>query len=86
MKERIRELSFYLPGATLIILGFVVVLFPMLLVALFSTGLILIGITAISAAHKMRKLRRESQWTMVWEPVDPIMGDSLQRVFLYRRW
>jgi hypothetical protein len=86
MKERIRELSFYLPGATLMILGFLIVFFPMLLVALFSAGLILIGMTAISAGHRIRKLRRESQWTMVWEPVDPMMGESLQRVFLYRRW
>lgn len=86
MKERIRELSFYIPGATLMILGFLVVLFPMLLVALFSAGLILVGMTAIFAAHKLRRLRRESQWTMVWEPVDPIMGEGLQRVFLYRRW
>jgi uncharacterized membrane protein HdeD (DUF308 family) len=86
MKERIRELSFYLPGATLIIFGFLVVFFPMLLVALFAAGLILIGMTAISVAHNIRKLRRGSQWTMVWEPVDPIMGESLQRVFLYRRW
>jgi len=86
MKERIRKLTFYLPGATLILLGFLVIFFPMLLVALFSAGLILIGITAISIAHRLRRLRRESQWTMVWEPVDPIMGEWLQRVFLYRRW
>ena len=85
MKEKMRGFSLYLPGATFIMLGLLVVFFPMLLVALFSAALILIGVTAISIAHRLRKLRRESEWTVVWEPVEPFVGDWFDRVFLYRR-
>ena len=46
MKENIKGLSFYLPGSIFIMLGILVVLFPMLLVGLFSVGLILLGIIA----------------------------------------
>ena len=86
MREKMREYSFYLPGATFIMLGLLVVFFPMLLVALFSAALILIGIAAISIAHRLRKLRRDAERTVVWEPVDPHVGEWLQRMFVYRRW
>jgi hypothetical protein len=85
MKEKMRGFSLYLPGATFITLGLLVVFFPMLLVALFSAALILIGVTAISIAHRLRKLRQGSEWTVAWESVDPFVGDRFERVFLYRR-
>ena len=86
MKEDIKGFSVYLPGAILVMLGILVVLFPMLLVGLFSAGLIVLGITAISVAHRLRKWQRNSHWTVAWEPVDPHGEDWLQRVFVYRRW
>lgn len=86
MKERMRGFSVYFPGAVFIMLGILVVFFPMLLVALFSAALILIGITAISVAHRLRKLRRHSQWTVDWEPADSAVEEWLHRVFVYRRW
>ena len=86
MKEDIKGFSIYLPGAILVMLGILVVLFPMLLVGLFSASLIVLGITAISVAYRLRKWQRNSHWTVAWEPVDPYGGDWLQRVFVYRRW
>ena len=86
MKEGIKGFSVYLPGAILVMLGILVVFFPMLLVGLFSAGLILIGITAISVAHYLRKHHRNSHWTVNWEHVDPFVGDWQHRMFVHRRW
>ena len=86
MKEGLKTFSLYLPGAIFIMLGILVVLFPMLLVGLFSAGLIVLGITAISVAHQLRKLQRHSHWKVNWEHVNPFVGDWRNRVFVYRRW
>ena len=86
MSERWKEFSLYLPGAIFVILGMLVVSFPMLLVGMFSAALILFGITAIFVAHQLKKRQRNSHWTVTWEPVDPYMGEWLHRVFLHRRW
>ena len=86
MKEDIKSFSVYLPGAILVMLGILVVLFPMLLVGLFSAGLILIGITAISVAHRLRKYHRNSHWKVNWEHVDPFVKEWPHRVFVHRRW
>ena len=86
MKEGIKGFLVYLPGAIFIMLGVLVVLFPMLLVGLFSAGLIVLGITAISVAHQLRKWQRNSHWTVTREPVDSYAGEWLHRVFVHRRW
>ena len=86
MKEGMKGLSPYLPGAIFIMLGILVVLFPMLLVGLFSAGLIVLGITTISVAHRLRKWQRNPHWTVAWESVDPQVEDWLQRVFVHKRW
>ena len=86
MNGRWNGLSLYFPGTIFVMLGILVVFFPMLLVGLFSAGLILFGITAISVAYRLRKWRRNSHWTMTWEPVDPYVGEWLHRVFVHRRW
>jgi len=86
MKGRFREFSMYIPGATFIMLGLVVLFFPMLLAALFSAALVLVGITAISVAHRLRGSTNDARWNLVWERIDPSAGDGPQRVFLYRRW
>ena len=86
MKNSLRQFLLYLPGAIFIMLGILVVFYPMLLVGLFSAGLIFIGITAISVAHQLRKLQRDSHWTVTWEPVDSYVGNWLHRVFVHRRW
>ena len=86
MKEGVKGFSLYVPGAIFIMLGILVVFFPMLLVGLFSAGLIVLGITALSVAHHLRKWQRDSHWTVAWEPVDPYAEEWLQRVFVYRRW
>ena len=86
MKEGWREFSLYLPGAIFIMLGILVIFSPMLLVGLFSAGLIVLGIAVVSVVHQLRKLRRNSHWTVTWEPVDSYVGDWLHRVFVYRRW
>lgn len=85
MKEGVKGFSLYVPGAIFIMLGILVVFFPMLLVGLFSAGLIILGITAISVAHHLRKWQRNSHWTVAWEPVDPHVEELLQRVFVYGR-
>jgi len=86
MKEGIKGFSLYVPGALFVILGVLVVFFPMLLVGLFSAGLIVLGITAISVAHHLRKHHRNSHWTVTWEDVDPFVRDWQHRVFVRRRW
>mgnify|MGYP001813055746 FL=1 len=86
MKERIKGFSLYVPGALFLILGVLVVFFPMLLVGLFAAGLIVLGITAISVAHHLRKRYRNSHWTVTWEDVDPFVRDWQHRVFVRRRW
>jgi hypothetical protein len=86
MKKSIKGFSLYVPGAIFIMLGILVVLFPMLLVGLFSAGLILIGITAISVAHHLRQRYRSSHWKVNWEHVDPFVEDWQHRVFVRRRW
>jgi hypothetical protein len=78
--------SLYIPGATLIILGLLVIMFPMLLVALFSAGLMLIGIIAISVANRLRRSPNDAHWNVVWDRVDRNAREWPQRVFLYRRW
>jgi hypothetical protein len=86
MKENIKGMSLYLPGALFIMLGILVVFFPMLLVGLFSAGLILIGITGISVAHHLRRRHRNSHWRVSWEHVEPFVEDWQHRVFIRRRW
>jgi uncharacterized membrane protein HdeD (DUF308 family) len=86
MKEGIKGFSLYVPGALLVILGILVVFFPMLLVGLFSAGLILIGIAAISVAHHLRRHHRNSHWTVAWEQVEPFVEGWQHRVFVRRRW
>jgi len=86
MKEGMKEFSLYLPGAIFIMLGILVVFFPMLLVGLLSAGLILVGVTAISVTHRLRKWQRNSHWKVNWEHVDPFVGDWQHRVFVRRRW
>ena len=86
MKEGTKGFSLYVPGTLFIMLGVLVVFFPMLLVGLFSAGLILIGITAISVAHHLRKNHRNSHWKVNWEPVDPFVREWQHRVFVHRRW
>lgn len=86
MSGRWKEFSLYFPGTIFIMLGILVVFFPMLLVALFSACLIVLGVAAISVAHRLRKLRQGNEWTVTWEPVDPFAEEWFDRVFLYRRW
>lgn len=86
MKERIKGFSLYVPGALFVVLGILVVLFPILLVGLFSAGLILIGVTAISVAHQLRKYHRSSLRTVHWEQVDSFLEEWPHRVFVHRRW
>jgi hypothetical protein len=86
MSRRWKELSLYIPGIIFITLGILVVLFPMLLVALISAGLLLVGFTAILVAHRLRKLRQGRERTVVWGPVEPFFGEWFDRVFIYRRW
>lgn len=86
MKESIKGLSLYVPGALFVMLGILVVFFPILLVGLFSAGLIVIGITALSVAHHLRKYQRNSHWTVNWEQVDPFVEEWQHRVFVQRRW
>jgi uncharacterized membrane protein HdeD (DUF308 family) len=86
MNTKWKDISLYLPGVILIILGILVVAFPMLLVALISAGLILIGIAAITMANQLRQLNRRSYWTVDWEPVDRSGSDWLDRMFVHRRW
>ena len=86
MKEGIRGFTLYIPGALFVMLGILVVFFPMLLVGLFSAGLILIGITAISTAHHLRRRHRDSHWTVAWEQVEPFVESWQHRVFVRRRW
>ena len=86
MKEGIKEFSVYLPGAIFVMLGILVVFFPMFLVGLFSAALILIGITAISVVHQLRKYQRDVHRTVHWEYVDPFVKEWPYRVFVHRRW
>ena len=86
MKKGIKKFSPYVPGALFVILGILVVFFPMLLVGLFSAGLILIGITAISVAHHLQKHHRNSHWKVNWEPVGPHVKEWQNRVFVRRWW
>ena len=86
MKEGIKEFSVYLPGAIFVMLGILVVFFPMFLVGLFSAALILIGITAISVAHQLRKYQRNVHRTVHWEYVDQFVKEWPHRVFVHRRW
>ena len=86
MKEGIKGFSAYLPGAILVMLGVLVVFFPMLLVGLFSAGLIVLGITAISVAHRLKKYQSNSHWTVHWEEVDSFVEKWPHRVFVNRRW
>jgi hypothetical protein len=76
----------YLPGTILILLGILVVFFPMLLVALISASLILLGFMAILVAHSLKELRHRGEWTVAWEPVEPFFGKWFDRVLLYRQW
>lgn len=85
MDRKWRGFSLYLPGTIFVVLGILVVLFPMLLIALISAGLMLIGFMGISVAHRVRKLRRGAEWTVVWEPIEPFVGEWFERGFVYRR-
>jgi hypothetical protein len=86
MKESIKGLSLYVPGALFVMFGILVVFFPILLVGLFSAGLIVLGITALSVAHHLRRYQRNSHWTVKWEQVDPFVEKWQHRVFVQGRW
>ena len=86
MKNGMKEFSLYLPGAIFIMLGILVVFFPMLLMGLFSAGLIVLGITAISVAHRLKKYQSNSHWTVHWEEVDSFVEKWPHRVFVNRPW
>ena len=86
MKKGMKGFSLYVPGAIFIMLGILVVFFPMLLVGLFSAGLILIGITAMSLAYHLKKYHSNSHWTVHWEEVDSFVEEWPHRVFVHRRW
>lgn len=85
MSKRWKGFSLYLPGTIFIMLGLLVIFFPMLLVALISASLILLGLMAVSIAYRVRRLRQRGEWTITWEPVEPFVGDWFGRAFLYRR-
>ncbi|UCG13244.1 MAG: hypothetical protein JSU72_01765 [Deltaproteobacteria bacterium] len=78
--------SLYIPGIIFIILGLLVVLFPMLLVGLFSAILILLGIAGISLGHRLRRTQRHTGSTMDREYVGPATAGWGQRIFVHRRW
>ena len=86
MSRRWNEFLLYLPGVIFITFGILVVLFPMLLVALISAVFLLVGIVAISVAHRLRKLRQGGEWTGLRGPAEPSFGAWFDRVFIYRRW
>ncbi|MBW2072244.1 MAG: hypothetical protein JRI89_13450 [Deltaproteobacteria bacterium] len=87
MKERIQQYLPYMPGAMLILIGFVIILFPMLLVVFISSVLVLAGIAAISLAHHRRQWLRHYDWRVSWDsPFEQDFADSLQRLFLWQRW
>ena len=86
MNGRWKGFSLYIPGTIFIMLGILLIFFPMILVAFISAGLILMGLMAVSLAHRLKKLRQGGEWTVVWEPVDPFVKEWFDRVFLYRRW
>ena len=85
MRQKLEGFSRYIPGAVFFILGLLVIVFPMLLVVLFSATLILIGMAAIFVAHRLRKWQGAAEWKMDWQAVNSLWGEKLQRVFIYRR-
>ena len=86
MRKRLEGFSGYIPGVVFVILGILVISFPMLLVLFFSTILIMIGLSAIFVAHSVRKWQGTPEWKMDWQALDPRWGERLRRVFIYRRY
>jgi hypothetical protein len=86
MSRRLEGFSGYMPGVVLIILGVLVILFPMLLVAFFSAILIMIGLSAILVVHRLKKWQGAPEWKMDWQTGDGPWGERLQRLFIYKRF
>jgi hypothetical protein len=85
MKQKLQGFSGYIPGAVFIILGLLLIVFPMLLVVFFSATFILIGMAAVFVAHGLRRRQGTSGWKVSGQAVNSLWGERLQRVFIYRR-
>ncbi|MBW1739930.1 MAG: hypothetical protein JRJ42_02215 [Deltaproteobacteria bacterium] len=86
MKEKLRDMTRYIPGLIFILLGLVIVAFPMLLVAFASALLILVGIIAIAIAHKTKRLEDEIGYLFDSEPFEKSFWDQAQKVFYRGPW
>lgn len=72
--NKVTEIRPYLPGAGLITLGLLFLLWPLFLVIVVSAALITAGIVAVSVVHRVKKIHREAGWVnepcriRVWRP------------------
>ena len=55
------RLNYYIPGAVIVLIGLLIVVFPQILVALVAALIISIGVGALFIGHQMRKTERAVQ-------------------------
>jgi uncharacterized membrane protein HdeD (DUF308 family) len=86
MKNKTKEMARYLPGVILILLGLVIVAFPMLLVAFVSALLVLGGIMAIAIARKLKRFEDEAGRLHGSGPFERSFWNDAERAFHRSRW
>lgn len=86
MRGKFESVKKYVPGLILILLGLVIVAFPMLLVAFVSAMLILAGVIAIAVAHKAKNLENQIGRLSSLDPFERAFWHRAEKAFCRRPW
>ena len=86
MKNRLKEMTRYMPGLIFILMGVMIVAFPMLLVAFVSAFLVMVGIIAIALAYHMKRVEKEMNHMFDGKPFERSFWHRTQEIFCRRPW
>ncbi len=81
-----RNLKYYLPGSTLILIAIMIVAVPEILIAFVAASIIMAGIGALYIGHLIRKSEIESRNIDGWFLDDDLYGWQFARAPVFRRW
>jgi len=81
-----RNLKYYLPGSTLMIIAIMIVAVPEILIAFVAASIIMAGIGALYIGHLIRKSEIKSKNTDGWFLDDDFCAWRFVRAPVFRRW
>ncbi len=81
-----RNLKYYLPGSTLILIAIMIVAAPEILIAFVAASIIMAGIGALYIGHLIRKAEIEFRNTDGWSLDDDFYAWRFVRPPVFRMW